>query len=188
MAGADGHGGHHLAPLGVHAPGDPHLGAAGGSHGQVDRLDAGRRAVVQGGIGHVGAEQSTDQGLVLEEGLEHALGHFGLVGRVGGDELRPVGQPVHRRGYVVVVGAGPGEADQVGPDGAVGRRVGVEATGHVGLGQPVGHVEAARQAESGGHHIEQLLDRRQAQGRQHLGHLGIGVGDEVHAGLSSGGG
>ena len=56
--------------------------------------------------------------LVLEERLQHALGHLGLVGRVGRHELGPEGQAGGRRRHLVVVGAGPGEADQVG-SGAV---------------------------------------------------------------------
>ena len=57
--------------------------------GQVDRLDRGGGAVVEGGVGDRQAGQPGDQGLVLEQRLQHALGHLGLVGRVGGHELGP---------------------------------------------------------------------------------------------------
>ena len=84
-----------------------------------------------------------DHGLELEDGLEDALGHLGLVGRVGGHELGPPGQrPGHRRD-LVVVGAAAGEADQAVGAGpvAVGERLHVGED--VGLTHPVGQLEAA---------------------------------------------
>ena len=49
-----------------------------------------------------------------------ALGHLGLVGRVGGHELGAAGQGAHHRRHLVVVGAAAGEAHQAIGAGPVG--------------------------------------------------------------------
>ena len=71
------------------------LAAPGGGHGHGRGLGHRRRAVVQRGVGDLQAGQLADQRLVLEQGLEHALAHLGLVGGVGGGELP--GRPGTRR-------------------------------------------------------------------------------------------
>ena len=89
VAGARGEGGQHGPPVRVDPGRHPHLVAAGRRHPQVDRLDQGAGPVVERGVGHRQAGQAGHHGLELEHRLEHALGHLGLVGRVGGHELRP---------------------------------------------------------------------------------------------------
>ena len=62
--------------------------------------------VVDGGVTYVHARELADLGLILEDGLEHALAHLGLVGRVGGQELLLGGDVLDDAGDVVVVGPG----------------------------------------------------------------------------------
>ena len=139
----------------------------GAGRGQVDRLDRGAGPVVERGVGHGQAGQPGDHGLVLEQRLQHALGHLGLVGRVGGDELGAEGQSPGGRRDLVVVGARPGEADQVGAGGGVAGGQPLHLDQHVGLGQPRRQVEAAGQPQRGRHALEQLVERRQADEGEH---------------------
>ena len=55
----------------------------------------------------------------------------------------------------------------------------LEVGEHVGLGLPVGHAESAGDPERVGHGGEELLERLQAQERQHLLELVVGVGQVV---------
>ena len=80
--------------------------------GEVRRLDERRRAVVERGVGDLEPGESGDHRLVLEERLQHALGHLRLVRGVRGDELRAPGEGPHDRRHLVVVGAAAGEADR----------------------------------------------------------------------------
>ena len=62
-------------------------------------------AVVQRGVRDLEAGELADHRLVLEQGLEHALGELRLVRRVGGVELRAARPAPTRRRHVVVVRA-----------------------------------------------------------------------------------
>ena len=134
VAGARGEGGKHRPPVRMDARRDPHPLAAGGPGGQVDRLDQGAGPVVEGGVGDRQAGQPRHHGLELEHRLQHPLGHLGLVRGVGGHELAAPGQGADHGGHLVVVGAGPGEADQPVRAGPVGPGQGLEVDAHVGLG------------------------------------------------------
>jgi hypothetical protein len=57
----------------------------------------------------------------------------------------------------VVVGAGPGEADQL-RTGPVPVGEALHLGQHVGLAQPVGHVEPGGQPQRGRDGVEQLLE------------------------------
>ena len=60
-------------------PARPRRRAAGGRHPEVDRLDQGAGPVVERGVGHRQPGQPGHHGLELEDRLEDALGHLGLV-------------------------------------------------------------------------------------------------------------
>ena len=60
-------------------------------------------AVVDGEVGHGETDQFADEALEFPHGLQHALAHFGLVGRVGGQELATRDQLEDRGGNVVSV-------------------------------------------------------------------------------------
>ncbi len=80
------------------------LAAAGLGH--HDRLCRRRGAVIDGGVAHVHAGQFADHGLVFEDGLQHALADFRLIGRIGGDKFLLGGDRRHNGGDVVVIAAG----------------------------------------------------------------------------------
>ena len=84
-----------------------------------------------------------DEGLVFEQRLEDALRHLGLVGGVGGHELRPESQTLGGGGQIVVVGAGTREAHQI-----LAALVGGGEPLH--LGEHVGFRETPRQVQAPG--------------------------------------
>ena len=97
---------------------------------------------------------------------KHALGHLGLVGRVGRHELGAAGQGTDHRRHLVVVGAPAGEADQVvgaGPDWP--RPSDSMRASTSGSGEPVVHGQAATQAQRRRDAGEELIERRQARER-----------------------
>ncbi len=157
---------HRLAPLGD---------AAGHHH----RLGARRRPVVHRGVGDLAAGEQRDLGLELEQVLQGALRHFRLIGGVGGQELAALDQVIDGGGNEVAVDAGAEEGRHPG-----GRQV---AAGHGG--QTALHLHLAgmrrqvdRPVEAGRrrHVAIQVVDRRCADGRQHLPAVVGGEGQIPH--------
>ena len=177
VSGPGGAGGQHLAPVGMDAGRHPHGLPARGGHAQVDGLDRGTAAVVERGVGHRQPGQPGHHGLVLEDRLQHPLGHLGLVGRVGGDELGASGEgPGHRRD-LVVVGAAAGEADQAVGSGPVPVGEPLHGGQDVGLAHAGGQLEPALEPQGLGDHVEQLVDRGETEEGQHALDLVVGVRD-----------
>ena len=104
---------HDLAHLRARRLGDDDLRAAGRVLRDEARVGGDRRAVVARRVRDVHAGQLADRGLVLEDRLQHALAHLGLVRRVRGQELAALQHRVDDRGHVVVVDARAEEADLV---------------------------------------------------------------------------
>ena len=96
----------HFAILGMDAAGDEHAAFAGGADRHHGGFGHGGGAIVHGGVGHVHAGELADHGLEFEDGGEGALRDFGLVGRVGGEELAAGDDGIDQHGAVVVVDAG----------------------------------------------------------------------------------
>ncbi len=120
-----------------------------------------RGGVVHRAVGHVEAREFDEHRLVLEEHLEEPLGDFGLVLRVGGDELRALGDIVHERGDVVLVVAAAEELGQV----VVGTEEALDVATSLlfrARGDAVVAVEPDRLGD-----VEQLLDRVGADGVEH---------------------
>ena len=69
--------------------------------------------IVVGSVGHLHTRQGTDHALVLKDGLQGALAHLGLVGRVGGVELGAARYMLHHAGHEMIVGPCPQEASVV---------------------------------------------------------------------------
>ncbi len=101
-------------------------------------LGAGVRAVVYGGVGRIEAGEVADQGLVFEDGLQHALAHLCLVGGIGGVELAAHGQLGHHRGDIVVISPCAPEDRQIHAS-VLGELP--ENTAHFLLALAGGHVE-----------------------------------------------
>ena len=136
--------------------------------GRVLRDEAGvsghRRAVVAGCVGYVHAGELADRGLVLEHRLQHTLAHLGLVRRVCGEELAALQHRVDDCGHVVVVDAGPEEADLV--DDVLRRQL-LHVPLQLGLGQRRRNRELTVEAHRGRNVSEELVDGRDADCREH---------------------
>ena len=164
--------------MGVHALRAEHPGPARGHHGQVHGLDEGGGPVIERGVGDLEAAQAGDHRLVLEDRLQDALGHLGLIGGVGGHELRAGGEGLHDSGDLVVIRAGAGKADEVAPAGTVAPGEVLETPGDIRLAHGRGQIEAPRQAQGGRDLAEQLVEVLKAEQGEHLGDLVLGMGDK----------
>ncbi len=109
--------------------------------------------------------------LELEHRLQATLGDLRLVGRVGGEELRALGDRVDDRRHVVVVHPRAEEADLLF---GVGITIGERSQTLVDLGLAEAPLQRQRavQPQRLGHLLEQLGDRVDADRRQHLGAVG----------------
>ncbi len=90
----------------MEAPGKHRLPPTGDAVCHHHRFGRGTAAVVHGGVRHLHAGDERHLGLKLEEILQRALRHLGLIGRVGGEELAALDEMVDARRDVVAVGAG----------------------------------------------------------------------------------
>ena len=159
--------------MGMEAAREDRLAAARDPPRHRDRLPAGGRAVIHGGVGDVAAVEARDLGLELEQRLERALGDLGLVGRVAGQELAALDQMIDARRDMMAIGAAAEEEGHLPGD-----QVAAGKAGQVTLDRHLaGMVGEARDlaAEPGGlgHVDEQIVDRRSADRGQHL--LAVGV-------------
>ena len=171
-----------LAVLGVDGAGDDGGVAAGDADGHHDGFGGAGGAVVHAGVGNLHAGELADHGLELEHGLEGALGDFGLVGGVAGEEFAALDEGIDDDGLVVLVDAGAEEAGV-----AVGVLVGVgaETVDDFGFAVLARDVEVAGDAELGGDGGEEVVDGADA-GRDfmrwhlHGGAVGRAFGQVAH--------
>ncbi len=132
-----------------------------------------RGPVVARRVRDVHSRQLADRGLVLEDRLEHALAHLGLIRRVRGEELTAAEEGVDDRRHVVVVDPHAQEAELVGRVRVPPREL-LEMSHERGLGQRLGHVERPVEAEPLRDLLEQLVDRGDADRREHRFPVGLG--------------
>ena len=118
-----------------------------------------RGAVVAGRVRHLHPGQLADHGLVLEDGLQYSLAQLRLVGRVGGQELRPRDDCLDDRRHVVVVNPGP-EEGELAPDIDVALGQLYQLALELELGGGRGQRQLAPQAHLLGNVREELRDRR----------------------------
>ena len=165
---------HDLAHLRVRRLGDDDLRPARRVLRDVAGVGGDGRAVVARRVRDVHAGQLADRGLVLEDRLEHALAHLGLVRRVRGQELAALHDRVDDRGDVVVVDAGAEERELPRRvDVARGERA--EMRRELLLGERRLEVERAPEANAGRDVAEELVDRGDADRPEHL--LAVVVGE-----------
>ena len=149
---------HDLTHHRVERLGEHDLRPAGVRPRHEARVGRDRRAVVARRVRDVHRRQLADRGLVLEDRLQHALAHLGLVRRVRRQELAAGEERVDDRRDVVVVDPHPEEAE-------LARRVRVplrelgERADERRLGQRLGHVELAVEPHAGRDLLEELLER-----------------------------
>ena len=126
-----------------------------------------RRPVVARGVRDVHAGQLADCGLVLEDRLEDALAHLGLVRRVRRQELAALKHGVDDRRHVVVVDARAEKRELAGAVGIPRREV-LEMPRQLLLAERRVERELAVEAHGGRDVAEQLLDRGDTDRREHL--------------------
>ena len=145
--------------------------AAGHEH----RLRGRRRAVVHAGVRHLEPEDERGEGLELEGRLQRALADLGLVGRVGGRELAAQEDLVHHRRNPVRVRARAEEHCRAARAGVAGRER-AHVAAELGLGQALRQGDGRARPQRGRNVREQVVDRADADGRQHGGDVLGGVG------------
>jgi hypothetical protein len=124
-------------------------------------------AVVAGRVGDVHAGELTDRGLVLEDRLQDALAHLGLVRRVGREELAACEDGVDDCRHIVVVHARAEERElRAGVD--VARRELLEMGDELRFRKRRLERERPAEAHAGRDLLEELVDRRDTDGGQHL--------------------
>ena len=131
----------------------------------VDRFGRGGSAVIDRGVGDVHAGQLADHGLVLKDGLQHALADLSLIGGVGGDKFFLAGHALDDGRDVVVVSAGAAE-DRIKDD--VLRGDVFHGAADFQLGFAGGEVELPFELERIRNVGEQLVDGAKPDRRQHL--------------------
>jgi hypothetical protein len=151
------------------------LAAAGGADRQIGGGGHRGGALVERGVRNRQAGELGHRRLELEHHLEPALGDLGLIGRVRGQELRAAGDRVDDRRHVVVVHPSPEEARlRLGVH--VPRRQLGQPVVDLGLGLAVGQLERAVEPQGLGDVLEELVDRDDADGAEHLPAVLVGGG------------
>ena len=188
-----GHGFHRFGIMRMQAARENGLAAAGKALGHHHGFGGGGGTVIERSIRHFHAGEQCHLGLEFEQILQRALGDFRLVGRVAGEEFRPLDQMIHRAGNMMLVGASAAEEGPC-PGGDIPGRQLAEGAVHFQLALGVGQVEG-RQRHDGafGHITEQRIHigradlvqhraaviggkRKVTHGLQAFHKLGIGIG------------
>ncbi len=143
------------------------------------RLGAGGGAVVHRGVGHIHARKQRDLRLELEQHLQRALRHLGLVGRVGGQELAALDQVIDRSRHVMAIDAGADEARNRAC-GQVLRCHGGECALDLELALSLRQIEETVEARGLRHIGEERVDRGHADRCQHRLAVGGGEGQVAH--------
>ena len=162
--------------MGMQARRQNRLAPLGDAPRHADRFPAGGRPVIHGGVGDVAAQQPRDLRLEFEQHLQRALRDFGLVRRIGGQELAALDQMIDAGGNMMLVGARPQE------EGRFPRRqILARQRGHVPLDRHLaGMVGKARdgagQPGFGGHVDEQVVDGSGPDGGEHRLPVAVGKG------------
>ena len=168
---------HDLPHLRARRLGDHDLRAARRVLRDEARVCRNGRAVVARRVRDVHARQLADRGLVLEDGLQHALRHLRLVRRVGRQQLTALEDRVDDRGHVVVVDAGAEEADLVDD---VLRRELLQVALQLRLGQRRRDRQLTRVAHRLRDVAKELLDRLDTDLREHRLPVGVRERQKAH--------
>ncbi len=157
-----------LAILRMDAAGDEHPLASGRPASHQRGLGRGGGAVVVGCRDHVQADELGQQRFVLVDALQGSLADLGLVRRIGRIPLAAQKDLVDRGRAPVAIHARSEERRQVG---AVAARQGHETRGQLELGLGFREVQAGS-PQRDRDVVEELVDRREAEGLEHLRPIG----------------
>ena len=132
-----------------------------------DRFPARGRAIVHRRVGNVGAKQPRNLRLEFEQHLQRALRDFGLVRRVGGEELAALDQMIDARRHMVAIGTRAEEEGPLARCAAAAREC-----AHMALDREFAGVvrqagDRALEPRLGRDIGEQVVDRRGADGGEH---------------------
>ena len=133
-------------------------------------------ALVHRGVRYLHGGEARDHALELVDQLQRPLAGLRLVGRVGAVELPARGDGPHRRGNVMLVGAGADEGER--------RAVGARALAHqppdLHLVELLGHAAEGADPQALRDLIEEILDTLDADGGEHRRDVRVGVRNEGH--------
>ena len=174
-----GHGLRHLPVVGMKPARQHHLFAFGDACRHHHRLGAGRGPVVQGGVGDLHPGNQRHLCLEFEQIGKGALGDFRLIGGIRREELSPLDQVVDGGGHMMTIGAGAEEGRHVGGT-QVPRRHGGERVLHLHLAQVFGQLDGPIPARLLGNVDEQIVDRADTDGGQHLAAVAVGEWQIAH--------
>ncbi len=169
-----------LPHLRAHGLGENDLGALRDVPGHEACVRGDRAAVVAGRVRDVHARQLADHRLVLEDRLQRALAHLGLVRRVRGQELSAREDDVRDRRDVVVVDS-RAEERELRARVHVARCKLLEVPRELGLTERRRDVELAVEADSGRNLLEELVHGGDADRREHLRAVGVGEAEVAGA-------
>ena len=169
--------GNHLLVGRVHRIAHDHLLPSGDPAGHEHRFGQAGRAVVHTGVGDFHAVEGADHRLKLEDDLQSALGYFGLIRSVSGQELAPGHHGLNDGRNEVVVRTG---AQEGGPAGQ--RPVSPGHFAELALDLQLRHRIRQLQRRVSipvGYVGEQVVNGAEANGRQQLVLLLNGIGNVV---------
>ena len=158
---------HDLAHLGIERLREHDARSPGRVLGDEARVGGDGEAVVARRIRDVHARELADRRLVLEDRLEDALAHLGLVGRVRGQELASLQDRVDDCRDVVVVDARSEEGELDARVRVLGREL-LEMPDELRLGECRRHGQVAGEPDRLGDLLEEVVDRGDTDRREHL--------------------
>ena len=148
-----------------------------------DCLGAGGGAVIERGVGDLHAGQQRDLRLKLEQVLQCPLRQLGLVRGVGGQELAALDQVIDRGRHVMAIAAGA-EKERHHAGNRIFRRHRAEAPLDLELAHRARQVQQPVVPRRLRHLGKQIIDRLDADRRQHVAPVGIGQRQIAHQGCS----
>ena len=147
------------------------LGVAPSHHGSLRRSGS---AVVHRGVGNVHARQLCNHRLILEDVVKRALRYFGLIRRIGRQELRALDEVLHYAGRIVIVASCTGKANEL----LCALRCSqlFEEESQVGLRESLRQFVVSLEARSLRNVGKEVVNRLRTGSLQHLLQVLLGVG------------
>ncbi len=166
-----------LAIFGMHGARDEHVATVGEAFGHQNGFGECGGTVVHRCVSDFLAGELAHQRLKLEDCGERTLREFGLVRRVGGQEFAALDQRVGGNRAKMLVDT---SAEKGSVTASILRRARLKILDDLRLGKRPRQIQRLAQAKFFGDRLEQVLDRANADGREHLLAFGRAFGEIAH--------